>query len=111
MQKHSFSKKTTNDHSHRSTRLDQATKAQKLQGFINPVVAQWQDERLKRALSSYAGFCELMALDKAQDYLARKQMQNIADWGSVELDAEGQALQAELEERQAVRLSLSLSFA
>ncbi|KAI2602954.1 ARM repeat-containing protein [Hypoxylon fragiforme] len=87
---------------HRSTRLDQATKAQKLQGFINPVVAQWQDERLKRALSSYAGFCELMALDKAQDYLARKQMQNIADWGSVELDAEGQALQAELEERQAV---------
>lgn len=43
-----------------------------------------------------------MALDKAQSYLARKQMQNIADWGSVALDAEGQALQAELEERQTV---------
>ncbi|KAI2627520.1 ARM repeat-containing protein [Hypoxylon sp. NC1633] len=87
---------------HRSTRLDQATKAQKLGGFIDPVVAQWQNERLKQTLSSYAGFCELMALDKAQDYLARKQMQNISDWGSVELDAEGQALQAELEERQSV---------
>ncbi|KAI1478565.1 ARM repeat-containing protein [Daldinia eschscholtzii] len=87
---------------HRSTRLDQATKAQKLRGFVDPVVAQWQDDRLKQALSSYAGFCELMALDKAQNYLARMQMQNIADWGSVELDAEGQALQAELEERQTV---------
>ncbi|KAI5854087.1 ARM repeat-containing protein [Durotheca rogersii] len=87
---------------HRSTRLDQSTKAQKLRGFINPVVAQWRDERLKQALSSYTGFCELMALDKAQSYLARKQMQNISDWGSVELDAEGQALQIELEERQTV---------
>ncbi|KAI0893167.1 ARM repeat-containing protein [Annulohypoxylon nitens] len=87
---------------HRSTRLDQATKAQKLRGFIDPVVSQWQNDNLKQALSSYAGFCELMALDKAQSYLARKQMQNIADWGSVALDAEGQALQAELEERQTV---------
>ncbi|KAL7620026.1 karyopherin [Parahypoxylon ruwenzoriense] len=87
---------------HRSTRLDQSTKAQKLRGFIDPVVSQWRDERLKQSLSSYAGFCELMALDKAQNYLARKQMQNISDWGSVELDAEGQALQAELEERQTV---------
>ncbi|KAI1207444.1 ARM repeat-containing protein [Annulohypoxylon truncatum] len=85
---------------HRSTRLDQATKAQKVMGFIDPVVSQWQNGNLKQALSSYAGFCELMALDKAQSYLSRKQMQNIADWGSVELDAEGQALQAELEERQ-----------
>ncbi|KAI1371018.1 ARM repeat-containing protein [Hypoxylon crocopeplum] len=87
---------------HRSSRLDQATKAQKLRGFIDPVVSQWQNDHLKQALSSYAGFCELMALDKAQNYLARKQMQNISDWGSVELDAEGQALQAELEERQTV---------
>ncbi|KAI1385254.1 ARM repeat-containing protein [Hypoxylon trugodes] len=87
---------------HRSTRLEQATKAQKLRGFIDPVVSQWQDDGLKRALSSYAGFCELMALDKAQAYLAQKQMQNIPDWGAVELDAEGQALQAELEQRQTV---------
>lgn len=87
---------------HRTTRLDQATKAQKLQNFINPVVAQWQNDRLKQALSSYAGFCELMKLDKAQNYLARKQMQNISDWGSVDLDDEGQALQIELEECQTV---------
>ncbi|KAI0157063.1 ARM repeat-containing protein [Hypoxylon sp. FL1284] len=84
---------------HRSTRLDISTKTNKLQSFIDPVVGQWQDERLKQALSSYNGFCELIALDKAQSYLAKKQMQNISDWGAVELDAEGQALQTELEER------------
>lgn len=66
-------------------------------------MAQWQNDRLKQALSSYAGFCELMKLDKAQNYLARKQMQNISDWGSVDLDDEGQALQIELEECQTVR--------
>ncbi|KAI5919723.1 armadillo-type protein [Camillea tinctor] len=87
---------------HRSTRLDHTTKIQKLQSFIDPVKAQWQNERLKQALSSHAGFCELMALDKAQEYLARKRMNEIQDWGSVELDAEGQVLQAELEERQQV---------
>lgn len=75
-----------------------------LQRFIDPVVAQWQDDRLKQALSSYGGFCELMALDKAQSFLAKTQMQDISDWGSVELDAEGRALQAELEERLTVSI-------
>ncbi|KAI1763712.1 ARM repeat-containing protein [Hypoxylon sp. FL1150] len=86
---------------HRSSRLhdDKTAKTKMLQRFIDPVVAQWQDDRLKQTLSSYEGFCELMALDKAQSFLARMQMQNISDWGSVELDAEGRALQAELEDR------------
>ncbi len=43
-----------------------------------------------------------MALDKAQAYLMRRRVHEISDWGSVELDAEGLALQAELEERQNV---------
>ena len=63
--------------------------------------AQWKNESLKQALSSYSGFCELIRLDKAQNYLARSRVHE-ADWGSVELDAEGLALQSELEERQTV---------
>jgi exportin-5 len=53
-------------------------------------------------LSSYAGFCELVGLDKAQRYLAQRRIHEIADWGAAELDAEGLALQAELEQRQSV---------
>lgn len=63
--------------------------------------AQWKNENLKQALTSYGGFCELIGLDKAQNYLARCRVQE-PDWGSVELDSEGLALQRELEERQTV---------
>lgn len=42
----------------------------------------------------------MMALDKAQEYLARRRVHEVADWGSMELDDEGKALQAEMEERQ-----------
>lgn len=43
-----------------------------------------------------------MGLDKAQEYVSRKRMHEIQDWGSVELDEEGKALQIELESRQIV---------
>jgi exportin-5 len=88
--------------SHRCSRLDKDTKVQKLQEFIEPIKAQWRNEKLKEALASYGGFCEMMALDKAQDYLARKRVHEIKDWGSMPLDEEGKALQAEMEERQTV---------
>ncbi|ORY67085.1 armadillo-type protein [Pseudomassariella vexata] len=86
---------------HRSSRLDKATKVQKLEEFIVPIRTQWQDNSLKSALSSYSGFCEMMALNKAQDYLARRRVHEIRDWGSVQLDDEGKALQSEMEQRQA----------
>lgn len=87
---------------HRATNIDQTIRIQRLQAFVEPVKAQWRDEGLKRALSSYQGFCEMTGLDKAQRYLANRRVDQISDWGSVELDAEGLALQAELEERQQV---------
>jgi exportin-5 len=51
----------------------------------------------------------MTALDKAQNYLARKRVHEVKDWGSMALDEEGQALQAELEERQAVRFFICAS--
>jgi hypothetical protein len=45
----------------------------------------------------------MLGLDKAQSYLARQRAHEVKDWGSMALDEEGCALQAELEERQAVR--------
>ncbi|KAJ3569516.1 hypothetical protein NPX13_g6056 [Xylaria arbuscula] len=96
---------------HRSRRLDQNTKVQKLQGFLEPIRAQWQDTRLKQSLSSHASFFELMGLDKAQGYIVNKRMHDIQDWGSVELDEEGKAFQAELEARQtSIPLRLTKSF-
>lgn len=85
---------------HRASNVDPALKMERLRKFIDPIKAQWQNPETKRALSSYSGFCELMALDKAKNYLKSHNAHQVADWGSYELDAEGLALQAELEERQ-----------
>lgn len=93
---------------HRATNLDPATRLQRLQMFVEPIKAQWRDEGLKRALETYPGFCEMVGLDKAQRYLANRRVDQIADWGAVELDAEGSILQAELEERQQVRTAQAL---
>jgi exportin-5 len=84
---------------HRAKSVDTPAKVQKLREFVEPVKAQWQEENIKSAVRSYSGFCELLALDKAQAYLANRQAHKIQDWGSSELDAEGLALQNELEER------------
>ncbi|KAK3936899.1 putative importin beta-related nuclear transport receptor [Diplogelasinospora grovesii] len=87
---------------HRATRLDPSTQLARLTNFINPVKEQWKDNTLKQSLTSFDGFCQLMGLDKAQKYLAQRRIHEIGDWGSVELDAEGLALQAELEQRQVI---------
>ncbi|KAI0198654.1 armadillo-type protein [Astrocystis sublimbata] len=93
---------------HRCRRLDQNTKVGKLQAFLDPIGTQWQDPQLKQCLSSHDGFSELMGLDKAQEYVARKRIHEIQDWGSIELDDEGKALQDELEARQ-TRLPLRIT--
>ncbi|KAM0380843.1 hypothetical protein ACHAPY_005038 [Fusarium culmorum] len=84
---------------HRATGVGADAKIQKLREFIDPVKAQWQDENVRNSLKSYGSFCELLGLDKAQAYMANHRAHEIHDWGTRELDAEGLALQSELEER------------
>lgn len=74
----------------------------RLQAFIDPVKAQWNDPSLKESLTDYSAFCRLMGLDKAQEYLTKRRVHEIKDWGSSSLDEEGIALQTELEQRQKV---------
>ncbi|KAK3322100.1 armadillo-type protein [Apodospora peruviana] len=85
---------------HRATRIDPELRLARLATFITPVKDQWKDTSLKQALSSFEGFCRLLGLDQAQKYLASRRIDGINDWGSAELDAEGLALQSELEQRQ-----------
>ena len=75
------------------------TKVDSLRRFIDPVKATWHNQDIRTSLTSYSGFCEYLALDKAQAYLLKRKAHSIQDWGSIELDAEGIALQGELEER------------
>ncbi|KAK4185282.1 putative importin beta-related nuclear transport receptor [Podospora australis] len=87
---------------HRATRIDPAVRLSRLTTFIEPVKNQWSDPSLQQALGSYDSFCQLMGLDRAQKYLAQRRIHEVADWGSADLDAEGLAIQAELEQRQSM---------
>ena len=82
-------------------------KISKLRDFIDPVKGQWQVDSLQSSIQNYAGFCELLALDKAQAYMAKHRADQIQDWGSCPLDDEGLAIQNELESRLKVRRHLT----
>jgi exportin-5 len=72
---------------------------QKLHGFINPVQHLWQNSKMDEAISSFGGFCELLGLSQIRNYLVSRHVHEIDDWGLYQLDAEGQAMQKDLEER------------
>lgn len=85
--------------SHRSTKIDVDSQLQKLRDFINPVQQLWQNPQMGEAISSFGGFCELLGLGKVSDYLVSRRVHEIQDWGLYQLDAEGQAIQKDLDER------------
>lgn len=54
---------------------------------------------LTESLQSFQGFCAVLGLDKVQDYLISRRVNEIPDFTKQPLDAEGQALQLELTEK------------
>lgn len=91
--------------SHRASNIEQGLRLQKLQGFIQPVQQLWQRAELSDALASFGSFCELMYLSTTRQYLVSHHVHDIHDWGLYQLDAGGQAVQKQLEERLKVRSS------
>jgi len=79
---------------------------QKLEAFIAPVKEMWKNTELDEALSSFSGFCNLLGIGKVRDYLVAHRVHEIADWSTLPLDAEGQVMQTELDERVKVRCPL-----
>lgn len=74
--------------------------------FVNPVKRLWQSAEMEQALTSFGGFSEMLGLSKVRDYLVSRRVHEIDDWGLYRLDAEGQSIQKELEERLKVLHSL-----
>ena len=54
---------------------------------------------LEQSLSSFEGFCEILGLGKVGEYLKSHRVHEIQDWGTIQLDAEGLAIQSELSDR------------
>jgi exportin-5 len=90
-------------YSHRTTKIDNDTRLAKLHAFINPVQQLWQNAEMDQAISSFGSFCDLLGLSRVRDYLVTRRVHEIDEWGLYQLDAEGQDIQKELEERLKVR--------
>lgn len=83
---------------HRAETIDPNLQMQRLQSYIEPIKAAWTSPQLTDALSSFEKFCNLLSLDKARSYLISHRVHEISDFANTPLDAEGQALQKELNE-------------
>lgn len=86
-------------HSHRTKNIDPEIRKQRLESYIVPVKQGWSDPNLTEALRSFQGFCQLLGLDKVQEYLISRRVHEIPDFSNHPLDTEGQALQNELTEK------------
>ncbi|KAI9658113.1 MAG: hypothetical protein M1829_006839 [Trizodia sp. TS-e1964] len=84
---------------HRSTTIDSQLREARLQSFLVPIRRAWQNPELERSLSSFRGFCESIGVLKGQKYLINRRVLGIEDWGTYQLDQEGQAIQAEMNEK------------
>ena len=81
---------------HRAGSVDVAPREARLEQMVHPIIEQWQDGKLSRALSSIQAFAELLGMGGLQQYLISRNAQNIEDWSSYPLDVEGKALQLQI---------------
>ena len=82
---------------HRAQAVDQKQREEKLDCFLNPLIAQWHTPSLSDSLSSFNGFCELLGLESLQQYALSRGMHRTHDWSSHPLDEEGRVLQSRIQ--------------
>lgn len=91
--------------SHRTKNIDPAVRQSRLESYIHPVRETWRDPGLTESLQTFQGFCAILGLDKVQEYLISRRVNEIPDFTKHILDTEGQALQSELTEKFKVGFS------
>jgi exportin-5 len=85
--------------SHRTKDIDPQLRQSRLESYIFPVREAWRDSHLTESLQTFQGFCSVLGLDKVQEYLISRRVNEIPDFTKHTLDPEGQALQTELTEK------------
>ncbi|KAF7912211.1 uncharacterized protein EAF01_001232 [Botrytis porri] len=96
---------------HRNSKIDPEIRLQKLQGFLTPVQASWQDSEMNHAVEGFSGFCDLLGLNRVRDFLVTRRVHEIQDWSTYQLDSEAQSIQKDMEERlKALPLRTTKSF-
>lgn len=83
---------------HRATSVDPGPRQERLEMFLQPLVAQWQSDELTNSLASFDSFCELLGCGGIQQYVSQRALHQIPDWSTCPLDDEGKALRAHMQD-------------
>ncbi|KAL8805576.1 MAG: hypothetical protein Q9182_001841 [Xanthomendoza sp. 2 TL-2023] len=81
---------------HRAASVDPQPRQARLEAFLQPLVAQWQDNEFTKSLTSFNNFCELLGCGGIQQYVSSRALHETPDWSAQPLDEEGKALQADM---------------
>lgn len=92
-----FERSDAKHYRHRATAVDQEQREEKLDYFLNPLIAQWHAPSLTDSLSSFNGFCGLLGLGTLQQYALSRGMHQTPDWSAHPLDEEGRVLQSRIQ--------------
>ncbi|KAL8862471.1 MAG: hypothetical protein Q9178_000968 [Gyalolechia marmorata] len=82
---------------HRATSVKPQPRQERLEAFLQPLVAQWQGSELTESLTSFNEFCELLGCGGIQQYVSQRALHEIPDWSAIPLDDEGKALQMRMQ--------------
>lgn len=82
---------------HRAASVDPLPQQERLEMFLQPLVAQWQSNELTNSLSSFNDFCELLGCGGIQQYVTQRALHQVPDWSTHPLDDDGKALQARMQ--------------
>ncbi|KAL8893153.1 MAG: hypothetical protein Q9215_000159 [Flavoplaca cf. flavocitrina] len=82
---------------HRATSVNPQPRQERLEAFLQPLVAQWQSSELTESLSSFNMFCELLGCGGIQQYVSKRALHEMSDWSATPLDDEGKALQMHMQ--------------
>lgn len=82
---------------HRAASVDPGPRQERLEAFLQPLVARWQDDELTNSLGSFSSFCELLGCGGIQQYMSQRALHLIPDWSMQPLDDDGKSLQAHMQ--------------
>lgn len=81
---------------HRATTIDRDVREARLKQMMDMVKDGWMNPELGASLSSFHSFCDMLGLGDITDFFASRGFHRTSDWAQQQLDAEGQAKQAEI---------------
>ncbi|KAL8711046.1 MAG: hypothetical protein Q9220_004427 [cf. Caloplaca sp. 1 TL-2023] len=82
---------------HRAVSVDSQSRQERLQTFLQPLVAQWQSSELSNSVASFNDFFKLLGCDGIQQYISERAIHQIPDWSMHPLDDEGKSLQSHMQ--------------